>query len=494
MVDNQLTALDKHHDLRKQWRQIDDIRLRREPGRKQMRFVVKIVKWLLGLIVLAIAALFAWLYIAPPELIRVGSGYSAKIVCSNVFIAGRDANEVLAVDVQAPGHPLLRLMRVSVDKNRGTVSAGLLGFLGKSVAVARDGLGCASVPDGDVGKVRRTAIHAEPSAVGPDALWPEGERVEASQDPVIAKLLDDAALNGTGMRAVVVVKNGRVVAERYGDGFSAKTPLLGWSMTKTVNAAIVGTLVKDGKMAITNKGLFAPWKADGRAAISLADMMAMSSGLEFNEDYGDVADVTRMLYLEPDMAGFAESKPLAAEVGKVFSYSSGTAVMLSRLWQDAIGDKAKALTLPRSALFEPLGMHSAVLETDEQGTFVGSSYLYATAHDWARFGQFLLQGGVWNGNQILPAGFVDWMREPAPASNVYGKGQLWIEAPGDEEKPGAGVAAGLPKDTYWMQGHDGQTVTIIPSEQLVVVRLGLTPAKLGYRPRTMVGALVKALH
>lgn len=459
-----------------------------------MRIVVKIVKWLLGLIVLAIAALFAWLYIAPPELIRVGSGYSAKIVCSNVFIAGRDPNEVLAVDVQAPGHPLLRLMRVSVDKNRGTVSAGLFGFLGKSVAVAREGLGCASVPDGDVGKARRTAIQAEPSAAAMGDLWPEGERVEASQNPVVAKLLDDAALTGTGMRAVVVVKNGRVVAERYGEGFSAKTPLLGWSMTKTVNAAIIGTLVKDGKMAFDDKNLFAPWKADGRTAISLAEMMAMSSGLEFNEDYGDVADVTRMLYLETGMAGFAESKPLAAEVGKVFSYSSGTAVMLSRLWQDAIGDKAKALTWPRTALFEPLGMHSAVLETDVQGTFVGSSYLYATAHDWARFGQFLLQGGVWNGNQILPTGFVDWMREPASASKVYGKGQLWIEAPGDEENPGAGVAAGLPKDTYWMEGHDGQTVAIIPSEQLVVVRLGLTPAKLGYRPQTMVGALIKALH
>ncbi|MCA0015133.1 beta-lactamase family protein [Mesorhizobium sp. B292B1B] len=459
-----------------------------------MRIIAKIVKWLLGLVVLAVVALFGWLYFAPPELIRVGSGYSAKIVCSNVFIAGRDANEVLAIDVQAPGHPLLKLMRVSVDKNRGTVSAGLLGFLGKSIAVSRDGLGCASVPDGDVGKARRTAIHVEPSAVGQDALWPEGERVEASQNPEVAKIVDDATMTGAGMRAVVVLKNGRVVAERYGDGFSARTPLLGWSMTKTVNAAIVGTLVKDGKMAMTNQGLFAPWKADGRAAISLADMMAMSSGLEFNEDYGDVADVTRMLYLEPDMAGFAEAKPLTGEVGKVFSYSSGTAVMLSRLWQDAVGDKAKALTWPRTALFEPLGMHSAVLETDEQGTFVGSSYLYATGHDWARFGQFLLQGGVWNGNQILPAGFVDWMREPASTSKVYGKGQVWIEAPGDEENPGAGVVAGLPKDTYWMEGHDGQTVAIIPSEQLVVVRLGLTPAKLGYRPQTMVGALVKALR
>ncbi|MDG4903389.1 MULTISPECIES: serine hydrolase [unclassified Mesorhizobium] len=460
-----------------------------------MRAVVKFIKWLFGLIVLAVIALFAWLYFAPPELIRVGSGYAAKIVCSNVFIAGRDPNEVLAVDVQAPSHPLLKLMKVSVDKERGLVSAGLLWTLGKSVAVERDGVGCASVPDGDTGRARQTSVHIEPLAVASqDALWPEGERVDALQNPAVTKIVDDAAMVGTGMRAVVVVKNGRIVAERYGEGFSAKTPLLGWSMTKTVNAAIVGTLVKDGKMALDKKGLFSPWKADGRAAISLADMMAMSSGLEFNEDYGDVADVTRMLYLEPDMAGFAEAKPLGGEVGKAFSYSSGTAVMLSRLWQEAIGDKVKALSWPRTALFEPLGMHSAVLETDERGTFVGSSYLYATAHDWARFGQFLLQGGVWNGAQILPAGFVDWMRQPAPASKVYGNGQVWIEGPGDEENPGAGAAAGLPKDTYWMEGHDGQTVAIIPSEQLVVVRLGLTPAKLGYRPQAMVAALVKALH
>ncbi|WP_376703936.1 serine hydrolase [Mesorhizobium sp. ISC25] len=461
-----------------------------------MQILLKFVKWLLGLAVLAAAVLAGWLYFAPPELIRVGSGYAAKIVCSNVFIAGRDADDVLAVDVQAPGHPLLKLMRVSVDKEKGTVSAGLFGVLGKSVAVVRDGLGCASVPDGDIAAAKAVAGAVPTPAPAPDAIWPEGDKADASQDPEVAKVLDDPAMTGAGMRAVVVVKNGRIVAERYGDGFSEKTPLLGWSMTKTVNAAIVGTLVKDGKLAMTNQGLFGPWKGDGRAMISLADMLAMSSGLEFNEDYGDVADVTRMLYLEPDMAGFAGSKPLTGEVGKVFSYSSGTAVMLSRLWQDAIGDKDKdkALAWPRTALFDPLGMHSAVLEADENGTFVGSSYLYATARDWARFGQFLLQGGVWNGKAILPAGFVDWMREPATASKVYGKGQLWIEGPGDEENPGAGIAVGLPKDTYWMEGHDGQTVAIVPSEQLVVLRLGLTPARLGYRPQAMVAALVKALH
>lgn len=460
-----------------------------------MRIVGKILKCLVILVVLAVAGLSAWLYFAPPALIRVGSGYAAKIVCSNVFIAGRDANQVLADDVQAPGHPLLKLMSVTVDQSAGTVRAGLFGVFGKGLAVAHDGAGCANVPDGDIAAAALGTVPAR-TAANNDALWPEGEKVDASQNPAIAAVLDDAALAGPGMRAIVVVQNGRIVGERYGEGFSAATPLLGWSMTKTVTAAIIGTLVGEGKMAVDKTGLFEPWKADGRAAISLADLMAMSSGLEFNEDYGDVTDVTRMLYLEPDMASFTEAKPLAADVGKVFSYSSGTTLLLSRLWQDAVGDPAEALALPREKLFGPLGMTSAVLEADARGTFAGSSYLYATGHDWARFGQFLLQDGVWNGTRILPEGYVAWMREKAPASNgEYGRGQLWLRGPEGGTPPGENPDVGfdLPPDSFWMQGHDGQTVAIVPSVNLVVVRLGLTPSKLHYKPQAMLSALAAAL-
>lgn len=461
-----------------------------------MRVAGRILKWLVSLAVLAVAGLSVWLYFAPPDLIRVGSGYAAKIVCSNVFVAGRDANQVLADDVQAPGHPLLKLMSVHVDQSAGTVRAGLFGVFGKGLAVVHDGMGCANVPDGDLNAAGLGAVPAAPAANG-DALWPEGERVEASQDPAINAILDDAALAGPGMRAIVVVQNGRIVGERYGEGFSAATPLLGWSMTKTVTAAIIGTLVGEGKMSVDKTALFEPWKSDGRAAISLADLVAMSSGLEFNEDYGDVTDVTRMLYLEPDMASFAAAKPLAHEVGKVFSYSSGTTVLLSRLWQDAVGDPAKALAWPRQKLFGPLGMTSAVLEADARGTFAGSSYLYATGHDWARFGQFLLQDGVWNGTRILPEGYVGWMREKAPASNgTYGHGQLWLRGPEGGTPPGGNPDASfdLPTDAFWMQGHDGQTVAIVPSANLVVVRLGLTPSKLHYKPQAMLAALVAALR
>lgn len=460
-----------------------------------MRVAFKVVRWLLALIVVAAIALTGWLYFRPPALFQVAAGYSAKIVCSNVFIVGRSASEVLEVDVQAPGHPLLKLMWVSIDDKSKVVTASLLGFLGKGMAVARDGYGCSEVPDGNLSAVASMPQMTAP-AVSATGIWPNGATVEPSQDPAITKILDDPALTGPGMRGVVVVHNGRIIGERYGEGFSMKTPLLGWSMTKSVTAALIGTLVKAGKLSVDQKGLLDAWKADGRAQISLADLMAMSSGLQFNEDYGDVTDVTRMLYLEPDMASFAASKPLAGEIGKVWSYSSGTTNILSHVWQTAVGDPADALAWPKQSLFDPLGMTSAVLETDARGTFVGSSYLYATARDWARFGLLMLQDGTWNGQEILPPGFVAWMREPAPASKgEYGRGQLWLHGSDSGTPAGQNPDDGfdLPKDTYWFLGHDGQSVAVVPSKKLVVVRLGLTPSKLRYRSQGLVAALAKEI-
>lgn len=455
-----------------------------------MRVIGKIVGWLLALVVVLVVGAGAWLYFFPPDLIRVGTAYSAKIACSNRFIADRDPQSVLAIDVQAPGHPLLGYIRLSVDEERGEVVARLLGLFGDGRAVHRPGLGCSVVPAG----ASLAEMQTPPAnAVTPDAqtLWPQGGRVDASQDPRLAAILDDESLTGPGMRAVVVVHDGRIVGERYADGFSAETPLLGWSMTKTVTAAIIGTLVRDERMALDQDELFEEWTIDERASITLADLMAMSSGLEFNEDYGDVTDVTRMLYLQPDMAGFASEKPLAGPVGETFNYSSGTTLMLSRLWQESFDDATAALAWPREALFDPLGMSSAVLELDARGTYAGSSYLYATARDWARFGEFLRLDGVWQGEQILPEGYVGWMREQAPASDgVYGKGQVWLTGPGDGDNASHGVA----DDAYWLRGHDGQTVAVVPSQGLVVVRLGLSPSRLAYRPQALVAAVADVLE
>ena len=456
-----------------------------------MRLVRRIVKGFFLLLATAVAAVVVWLAVAPPALLRVGTGYAAKIVCSNVFVVGRDPDEVLAVDVQAPGHPLLKLVGLDTDREAKRVTARLLGFVAPSRAVYRDGLGCASAPDGGgamAGPIPAPVLE-QVAAAPTDVPWPDGEAATPT-DPRLRSVLADAGLAGPGMRAVVVIKNGRLVGEAYGDGFSATTPLLGWSMTKTVNAAIIGRLMTEGRIALDDRDLLPEWKDDGRAAIRVRDLFAMENGLAFNEEYGDVTDVTRMLYLEPDMAAFATTRPLASEPGTVFSYSSGGSVLLSKIWMNRIGDHEAALGYPREALFKPLGMTSAVLEADEAGTFVGSSYMYATGRDWARFGQFLLQDGVWKGERLLPEGFVAAMQRPTRASGgTYTEIQAWAVGPGDEPDG----RFGLPDDTFWVVGHDGQTIAIIPSKKLVVVRLGLTPSKLGYRPQTLVRALVDAL-
>ena len=468
-----------------------------------MRLIAGLAKWLVGGVVVTLIAAAAWLVVSPPELIRVANNYAAKIVCSSVFISGRDAGEVIAVDLKAPGHPIFKAISVDVEEN--AVRARLLGLFGTGTAVVRDGLGCASVPDGDVASAQGIGITVAAQAPLDDkVLWPQGEAVEPSQDPAITAALDDLSLTGPGMRAVVVVRDGRIIGERYGKGFSRDTPLLGWSMTKTVTAAIIGTLVKSGDLSLDQAGLFDAWKDDARKDITLAAMMEMSSGLAWNEGYGDVSDVTRMLYLNNDMAGFASSKAHDPENGnpeddRLFNYSSGTSVMLANVWMRAVkgGDP---LAYPRTALFDPLGMRSAVMEADASGTFVGSSYMYATARDWARLGLLLAQRGAWEGRSILPSGYVDWMAGPASASMApwgkpeYGR-HVWLHGPDAGTPKGEDPDKGfdLPADTFWALGHDGQSVAIVPSLGLVVVRMGLTPSELGYKPQGLVGALAKAI-
>jgi CubicO group peptidase (beta-lactamase class C family) len=510
----------------------------------------------IALVLLLLGLVFA-LWMKPPEILRVGANYSAKIVCSNVFLAGRDPDEVLRTDVQAPGVALLRLMRVSVDRERHVVRAGLLGFIGDGLAVARPGTGCAVVPDGNLDFATHIGtVPAQPvtssagsavaaprlSSAGPGfasmsadtgpgtdvnartgtstgsgtstststgtgtgtatnadartradtaagADWPDGSTVATAA--ALDRLLADDALAGPGMRAIVVVDHGRIVAERYAAGFSATTPLLGWSMTKSVVAGLVGILVKEGRLALDQP---AGWPAadGGRERIRIADLLAMSSGLRFNEAYGAVSDVTRMLYLQPDMAGFARAQPLEHPAGEFWSYSSGTANILSRLVQDAAGRLGAAY--PTEKLFKPLGMTSATMETDEDGALVGSSYMYATARDWARYGLFLLQDGVWQGQDLLPHGYVAMMASPVAASGgEYGHGLVWLWG-SDAAAPGTNpdTAFGIPADTFWMEGHDGQSTAIIPSRQLLIVRLGLTPARDHYQPQPLVKAVLDA--
>jgi CubicO group peptidase (beta-lactamase class C family) len=482
----------------------------------------------IGAIVIILAAA-AWALIAnPPELLRIGAAYAAKTVCSNVFVAGRDSAGVLARDVQAPGDPLLEHLEVRIDQQRKVVRADFFGVIGGGLAVYRPGTGCAVVPDGDV--AHASLYNFVPIKIwspSPSVPWPTGSMAETA--PAVQALVNQDALSGPGMRGIAVIHNGRLVAQRYGDGFALRTPLQGWSLTKTVNAALVGMQIAEGKLSPQQSG-FWPAGADARSQIALSQLMAMSSGLQFDETHGGVSDLTRMLYLQPDMAAYAAAQPLMQPAGTVWNDSSGTALLLSRIWQraasganagadaapvtsgqigvgrveaaGALPDKngpasVAVLSLPHDRLFSPLGMSSALIEADARGNLVGSSYMFASTHDWARFGQFLLQDGVWQGKRLLPAGFVDAMRQPASASGGrYGQGQVWRQGPQGATPAGQNpdLPFKLPADTYWMLGHDGQAIAIVPSKGLVLVRLGLTPERLHYQPQALLAAVIEALE
>lgn len=453
----------------------------------------KVLRALALLVIAGMAGLGGWLYIAPPELLQVGTAYSAKIICSNHFLAGRDADEVLAVDVQAPGHPLLKFITAQVDEGEKSVTTRIFGFAATARSVYREGLGCTSLPRGyDVSAL--AGLPAAPAAVSKpgDDPWPERNGAPVASD-LAARLdpvLKDAKLAGPGMRAILVVKDGQLVAETYGAGFGRDTPLLGWSMTKSVNAAIAGRLMAEGKLDFEDRELLPEWTGDSRKEIRLADLMGMESGLRFNENYGDVSDVTRMLYLSADMAGFTAGQPQDAQPATRFNYSTGTSVLISRIWMSRFADPVEATDYPRKALFAPLGMSSAVLETDLAGTFVGGSYLYATARDWMRFAELLRLDGLWKGERLLPEEFMRRARTAnASSKGLYTGAQTWLAGPDD--KPSS--AYGLPEDTFWMQGHDGQAIAIIPSAGVIVLRMGLTPSKLGYVPQPLVKAVLEAV-
>jgi CubicO group peptidase (beta-lactamase class C family) len=436
---------------------------------------------LAGLGVVAVAAAIAGLLYAS-RYAAIGAAYAAKLVCSGVFVSQRDARSVFAEDVAADDLSFLRYMDVKVDRGSREVQASFFG-LGSRKAVYREGQGCAvahgeaaarpaSHNAGPAGSTRaQPAVKDDLEIAGGSTGQSDRSRLQAALQWAFSEP-NPALLRRT--RAVVVLHKGRLVAERYAEGFTKDTPLPGWSMAKSVENALVGILVKEGKLSVSDPLAIPEWSApdDPRRKITLEHLLRMSSGLQFREDYRDpLADVTYMLFGAADAGAYAAAKPLEAAPGTRWSYSSGTSNIIARAMRRTVGD-TDYLDFPRRALFEQVGMASAVMETDAGGTFVGSSFMYATARDWARFGLLYLHDGVWAGKRILPEGWVAYARTPAPsaAERHYGA-HFWLRVSrgyrcgGDEP---------LPADSFHAIGFGGQFITVIPSRELVLVRLGLT--------------------
>lgn len=423
-----------------------------------LRWILGIVAVLLLVVVVGGVAVYWW---QRPQLLT-GTGYAAHNACAVTEVAGRGDPSA-----DLPPNPLVPYLRV--DGAGDPTSGTLLGVFARQRAWFADGFGCTLAGERpDLGEAMTIEAGANPYTDAPaPAAAPE---LDAAIGRAFGDDLDAAGAEALGTRGIVVLKDGALVGERYAEGFDASTPQLGWSMAKSVTDLMVGVLVEQGVVSLDDDHLRPEW-TDGRADITIEQLLRMTSGLEWDETYDLGTPITRMLYLESDMGSYVASLPLVHEPGTFQQYSSGSTTLLCSVLAERTGLGAN---LPRQTLLGPLGLTSAVFEPDAAGTPVCSSYLWATPRDWAAIGQFALQGGVWNGEQLLPA---DWMQR-----------SLTVDAVDSTDDPGYGMGwrvnvlpdgslrwPTLPEDAYSASGHDGQETIVVPSENVVVVRLGFTP-------------------
>ena len=409
-----------------------------------------------------------------------GAGFVAKNVCSGHFVSGLPVSQVMAEAI-APIDDGLAGMNVEVDDTAETVDVNVRGLFNRR-AVRVPGAGCTLLAPGV--DIPQWTIAPLTPPVATTQPWPLGDgpinRTMIGVDyDALSGAIEDAFVDVNpelprNSMAIAVIWRGTLLAERYDDGIDQHTPLLSWSMAKSVTNAQFGVLYGQEALNLFGVADVPEWQGedDPRSEIIIDEMLRMSSGLAFNETYAVGTDVTRMLSQEVSAAAFAASMPLAYEPGEHWSYSSGTSNILSRLIRQTVGGATQDhYAFAQRELFWPLHAYSFQLEADPSGSFIGSSYMYATARDWARLGQLFLQDGVWEGQQLLPRGWVDYSRTPTPNNprRSYGA-HFWLNAaPTDGSDP---VWPAAPRDTYYMSGFQGQYVLIIPSQDLVIVRLG----------------------
>jgi CubicO group peptidase (beta-lactamase class C family) len=417
---------------------------------------------------------------------KVATGFVASILCSETFVSGQPPERILAETTDAmPGSSLIKwALNATIDRSRRDVTVTLLGF-GKSHAVYREGSGCyldhgdaladASLPTAQI----RSSQALLADIAGASVVAPANPQLAAALDRAFAEP-ERPPLRHT--KAVVVVKDGRIVAERYADGYGIDTPILGFSATKSVISALTGILVRKGALTLDAPAPVPAWRgpADPRGAITVDHLLRHTAGLALGSSLqaslgSALEPVNRMKFLESDMAGYAEGVGLATPPGSAWNYNDGNTVILSHLIRNATGGRpADVMRFARRELFGPLGMRNVTIEFDASGNPEGSSQMLASARDWARFGMLYLNDGVVGGKRILPEGWVTYSALPTPNAWVgYGAG-FWTNL-GDSFGASYRTEHGWPRDALFAKGTIGQYVIIVPSERLVIVRLGRSP-------------------
>lgn len=412
-----------------------------------------------------------------PPAAAVPTAMAAHEVCSAMFVSDLDGKRAFADTVAPQLGPAARLVRVQADPTRKTVTATLAGLYARRAAY-REPYGCVVGDEAsNLPVVDQTGGRPRPSH--------DSSEVHTG-DIQLASALDIAfSESSEGPRrrtyAAVIVHDGRIVAERYASGVGVDTPLHGWSMSKSVTNALLGVLVKQGRLDMFAPAPVPEWRdpADARHSITPDDLLRMRSGLNVGQSLmprwnAPFDPANRIMFASPDMGAAAAHRALKSPVGATWIYSDGNTAILGRIIRQAAGggDPAATQAFARRELFDRLGMGAVTLETDATGSPIGATQVYATARDWARLGQLYLDDGMAGGQRILPTGWVEYSTTLTPGSDPYGYGAgFWVSSRSNDR--------GLPAGSYMARGARGQFVIVVPSARLVVVKLGDADAPRG---------------
>ena len=429
----------------------------------------KILKVLAVLLLLAIIGIYFTIY---PKL-DIVTGFASKSVASWINITDRSAADVKRTD---NNFDIMPKAKNTIKANGKIVETTIFG-LKKRTAIYRDGLGALLIDDAyDIAK-KALKPHRDLKPITkpyPYGDLPQDTTKLANVDykkleQAIQSAFDKAGENTKKTRSLLVLYNDKIIGEHYAKGFSQKTPILGWSMTKSILGTVYGILQKQGKIDINKATNIPSWQNDDRKNITYNDLLHMNSGLDWDESYDKISDVTKMLFLARNMPKVQKEKKAKYKPNAHWVYSSGTTNLLGGLLHNFTANEQEYLDLPYTLLLDKIGMHSALIETDMEGNYVYSSYGWATTRDWAKFGTLYLHKGNWDGEQLFDPAWATYVATPTPTSDsIYGA-HFWLNR--------GGIYPDVPRDLYSANGFQGQKVFIIPSKNMVIVRTGLTEGK-----------------
>ena len=421
---------------------------------------MKVFKRTLLVILIVIIAAVAYNY---PKL-NILAGYSAKSMASSVFLAGRT---VAYTDSTDNNFSPVNLATDTVDFKNRIATSSAFGLLTRK-ALYREGVGSVLLLNDE--DANKNYLKPKRSKIDSLTAFPYGNG--NPKDTVFSNInygninkAIDKVFKEANTRAFLVIHKDKIIAERYKKGFDKTSKFLGWSMTKSIMATVFGVLEYQNKVDVQQKAPIESWQNDERKNITIHNLLQMNCGLEWDEDYGTISDATTMLFLERDMTKLPEEKELTDKINASWNYSSGTSNILSGILRKQFNSHQAYLDFWYSDFIDKIGMNSMIIETDLAGNYVASSYSWATARDWAKFGLLYLHKGNWNGTQIFKESWVDYVTTPTPTSNGRYGAQFWLNA--ERKFPN------IPKNMFYADGYQGQRIYILPDQQLVVVRFGL---------------------